>query len=127
MQEFQEISGNCRLSAKQEKAVSLLLGNHTIAEVAKQVGVTERTLYNWLRHSDFQERLELEKKKLREQAFDKLRTTLNKAVECLENLLESKAESIKLRACQTILDYNIKLAEIKELEERLEKLEDAVK
>ena len=123
MQEFQDLSKNVRLSGEQQKAILPLLGNHTIAEVANQIGITERTLYRWLTLPHFQEKLQQEREKLREQAFDNLKATLNKAVERLGELLDDESSSVRLRACQTILDYNIKLVEIQELEERLARLE----
>ena len=36
------------LNPKQRRAVSLLAGGHTRAEVSRQVGVTPRTLHNWM-------------------------------------------------------------------------------
>jgi transposase len=118
------MAGNVMFSPKQEKATLLLLSGKTILEVSKFVGVNERTLYRWLATPEFQQRLEQEKKKLREQAFDKLKAILNKAVEKLETLIDDKNSLIGLRACQTVLEYNIKIVEQEEIEKRLEILEE---
>ncbi|HET8686414.1 MAG TPA: hypothetical protein VFM18_07085, partial [Methanosarcina sp.] len=59
-------------------------------------------------------------------AFTNLKARLNTVVERLSELLDSATESIKLRASQTILDYNIKIVETEELKERLKALEEAL-
>lgn len=123
--EFQKTSDNFRLSAKQERAVLELVNpsTGTLEEIAKRIGVSERTLYNWLSLPHFQARLQEERGRLRTEAFDKLKSTINKAVERLGELLDSDSDSIKLRSAQAILDYNIKVVEIQEAEERIAKLE----
>ena len=80
MQESQKMSENVRvnLSSNQEKAIMLLLSNQTISEVAKHLSVNERTLYRWLAIPLFQERLEQEKIKLRDEALSTLKVSFNK-------------------------------------------------
>lgn len=123
MQEFAE---NFRLSRKQEQAILELVNPsaHSLAEIANKIKVSERTLYNWLKLPHFQKRLREERTRLREQAFNNLKSTLNNAVEKLGELLDSESESIKLKACQTVLDYNIRIAELEGIEARLTRLED---
>jgi transposase len=122
---LQDFAENFRLSRKQEQAIFELVNPsaHSLAEIANKIKVSERTLYNWLKLPHFHERLREERNRLREQPFNNLKPTLNNVVERLGELLDSEIESIKLKACQTILDYNIKIAEVEELEESLTKLE----
>ena len=70
------MSENVRLSAKQEKAILELvdLANKTVEDVAKKIGINERTLYRWLALPSFKERLQEERDRLREQSFNKLKT-----------------------------------------------------
>lgn len=117
------MSENVRLSAKQEKAIVLLLSNHTIAEVAKRLGVNERTIYRWSAMPHFQERQEQERAKLREEAFGGLKLSLNKAVKRLDKLLDDKSSAICLKACQTVIHYNLEVLGQEEIEKRLEILE----
>ncbi|MGE5443281.1 MAG: hypothetical protein ACM3SR_01610 [Ignavibacteriales bacterium] len=121
-------SENFRLSTKQELAILELLSpdNKTLGDVATKVGVNERTIRTWLKLPHFEERLKKEREKLRDQAFTNLKARLNTVVERLSELLDSATESIKLRASQTILDYNIKIVETEELKERLKALEEAL-
>ncbi|MGE5444532.1 MAG: phBC6A51 family helix-turn-helix protein [Ignavibacteriales bacterium] len=122
------MAGNGRLSAKQERAILELANpsNRTVEDVAKKIGVGERTLYRWLTLPHFEKCLSEEREKLRDQAFSNLKARLNTAVERLGGLLDSETESIKLRASQAILDYNIKIVKTEELEERLKALEEAL-
>lgn len=122
------MSENDRLSAKQERAILELANpsNRTVEDVAKKIGVGERTLYRWLTLPHFEKCLREEREKLRDEAFSNLKARLNTAVERLGGLLDSETESIKLRASQVILDYNIKIVETEEIEERLKALEEAL-
>lgn len=119
---------NDRISVKQEKALLELVNpsNKTVEEVARKIGVGERTIYRWLTLPHFKERLEEEKKKLRHQALDELKATLNKAVSALRELLNSANESIRLRGAQSVIDFNLKLGEIQDVEQRLARLEESV-
>jgi hypothetical protein len=122
---LQDFAENCRLSRKQEQAIIELLdpSNKALVETAQKVGIAERTLRYWLKLPHFQEQLEHERQRLRDKAFSKLRNTLTMAVERLEELLDDANSNVKLKACQTVLDFNLKVIEIEELEKRLEKLE----
>ena len=123
---MQKMAENDRfLTVKQEQAILELLNpaNGSLEEIAKKLGLTPRTLYRWQELPHFQDRLREERKRLRESALSKLQDLFNAAIEELSKLLKSTDEKIQLRACQIILDYNMKIVDIKELEERLERLE----
>ena len=125
LNKFHKNAENFRLSRKQELAVLEFLkpSNATVKIVSKKIGISERTLYNWLNIPQFQDRLAEERRKIVKKGYDLLVQNLLSAVECLKDLLSSATETIKLRASQSILDYNIKIGEIRTLEKRLEKLE----
>ena len=56
MSESEEILQECEdeLTNKQQLAIPALLGSRTVREAAKQSGVSEATLYRWLRSQAFQ-------------------------------------------------------------------------
>ena len=56
MSESEEIlqKGEDELTNKQQLAIPALLGSRTVREAAKQSGVSEATLYRWLRSQGFQ-------------------------------------------------------------------------
>lgn len=104
---------NCRLSRKQEQAVLELLNpcHRTQLEIAKKLGISERTLRYWQSLPQFQDRLQQEKKQLFKQGLDNLRANFHLAAQTLGTLLVDKSPVIRLRASQTIVDYNLKLQE----------------
>jgi hypothetical protein len=114
------MTANDRLSHKQVQAILALIGNNTILKVAELVGTTERTIYRWLALPNFKEQLRKERDRIRAEAFDSLKGLLNKAVERLDKLLDADSESIMLKACQTVLDYNINTGEVQPLTTRSE-------
>lgn len=113
------------LTKRQELAIQELLNpaNKKIEEIASKVRVSRRCLYNWLKLPHFRQRLDEEKNRITQEAFDKLRGSLNKSVETLGELLGSQSDAMRLKACQMILDYNIRLIEVQEIEKRLTNLE----
>jgi len=59
-------------------------------------------------------------------ALNCLKAASSKAVEELIKLTGSAAVNIRLRACQTILDYTLKALEAEDIEGRLEEIERVV-
>lgn len=111
--EFHKNSENFRLSRKQEQAILELVNpaNKTLVRIAKKIGVTERTLYNWLNLPHFNKRLAQERKKLAKQGFDTLKANVNLAALTLGDLLRNKSPNIRLRASQVIIENTFKLLE----------------
>lgn len=124
-EEFPKNLQGFTLTKRQELAIQELLNpaNKKIEEVACKVRISRRSLYNWLKIPEFRKRLEEEKNRITQEAFDKLRITLSKSVETLGELLDSQSEATRLKVCQMILDYNIRLIEVHEIEKRLTNLE----
>lgn len=122
---MQKFSGDDKLSRLQERAILELLSpdGKTHAEIAQTLNISERTIYNWLSLPEFRKRLLQERNKIREEALEGLKTILSKAVKKLESLLGAKSDGVKLRSAQTILDFNLRLKEAQELEERVSELE----
>jgi len=42
----------------------------------------------------------------------------------LADLMESQKESVRLRACQTVMNYNMKIFDVQALEERVAEIEE---
>jgi len=125
---FHEYSENFSLSSKQEEALYELLspGCKTIKRVAEKIHVSERTIYNWLKNSEFRTILNKERKRLTEDYLDGLSNLLDKAIKTLDDLMNDKSSSIRLKASSCILDYNLKIRERKDIIEKLENIEDYI-
>lgn len=86
------------LTARQIKGIALMLqGDMSNAAIAKECGVSENTVYNWLHNDDFL--AELQKKQRR--MFTKMAC---KAQRRMEELLDCKNPSIVFAAAKEILN-----------------------
>jgi len=112
-----------KLSAKQEKAIALIISGEENLETIKQLRISETTFYRWCNSEVFQYRLQQETKKLKNAALGKMQRLVDKSVNRLEVLLDSGDEKIVLRASQIIIDNVLKIRDLEELEERLARLE----
>ena len=87
------------LSAQQQQAVILLAGGKTVTETAAAVGVERETVSRWKNHdAQFTSALTYQQADLWDAAADKLRASILKAADALDELLEHEDESIRLRA-----------------------------
>lgn len=113
MVEFHKTSDNFMLSRRQERAIFELVNpaNRTLANIAKKIGVTERTLYNWLNNPHFQDSLRKEREKLLQEGIANLKATFNTAVLTLGKLISDKDASIRLRSSLALVDFGFKLME----------------
>lgn len=86
------------LNARQIKGTSLMVqGDMTNQQIAKECGVSENTVYNWLHNDEFL--AEVQKKQRR--MFTKMAC---KAQRRMEELLDSKNPSIQFAAAKEILN-----------------------
>src|SRR5919106_574756 len=102
------------LSGNQVRALSALLSQPTLALVAAQVGVTERTLYRWLAEDDTfkAEYLKLRREVLSNAVFQ-LQKASNNAVNTLISVMndsESPA-SARVAAAVKVLELSFKSIE----------------
>jgi hypothetical protein len=118
---------NDKLSAKQHRAISGLLSEPSIRQAAKVADVPEKTLYNWLKRSDFATAYRTARRDSVQQATARLQYASSAAVSVLCQLMvkETVHASIRLSAAKTILELSIKTLEIDDLAARLEALEKA--
>jgi len=113
------------LKAKQEKAIPALLASSTLAEAAAKVGITERTLYNWLQEDSFQGEYRRARWQAAGQAIAKLQQISAEAAAALQDVYSNKENpaSARVSAARTVLELSIKAVELENLEERLTALE----
>lgn len=118
------------LSVKQAKAIGALLSSKTVAEAAQQAEVGERTLTRWLSSdSQFRQALSLAEGDLIDSASRRLLQIQTGAIDTIEGMLADDAEvsdAVRLRAAQAALDYLLKMRELRQIEQRLAALEQAM-
>lgn len=116
------------LTHRQQAAVRALLACKSVAEAAQRAGVGERTLYRWLADPAFRAALSAAEGDLLDAATRRLLGLQEGAIEVFEAVLKdaSAAPSARLRAAQAVLDHLLKLRELRDVEQRLTALEQAV-
>lgn len=117
------------LPRRKEAAIGALLSHKTLAEVARECKISERTLRRWMRSRSFNLRYRRERNMMLEGVVDALKQS---AVECVEILLDiarNKKNPVSARVSATgrILDLNFKCHESLSLERRLCQLEEMAK
>ena len=114
------------LTSTQLKAISYILESSTIEEAARKARVSRGTLYNWMKEELFHEKLMEERTAVFNESLGLLKQASREAVVVLFNLLKSKSETTKRLAAKEILGLSIRVTEIKDLEERISKIEQIV-
>ena len=83
---------------------SLLLGNAQTV-VAQQIGVTPRTIYNWLHDRAFRRALEKQRYELWSQALDRLRSLVHPSLTELEKQLRDRNDKSRYRSANAVLRH----------------------
>jgi hypothetical protein len=116
------------ITPKQAKALAALLACGKIGDAAKRAGVTDRTITRWLGEPAFRAALLNAEGEAIDQATRQLLALQPAAIGEIESILQdsSNPAAVRLRAAQAVLDYLLKLRELRNVEERLAALEAAV-
>lgn len=114
------------LSPRQQRAVVALLQYRNVQEAASQTGIPARSVYRWLREERFRAAvLEAETEAI-DAATRGLVALTDKALNALDRALDGgQSPTVQLRAAQTVLDNLLRLRELRDVEERLTRLEAA--
>lgn len=116
-----------KLAKRRQEEIFLvaLLEGRTIAEAAKQAGISETTAYRWLRDPDFQQRYKAAKEELVQRVLDRLIALGEAAANTLRDILTSgEGEGNRLQAARLVLNTLLEGVAYQQLEERLTRLEE---
>jgi hypothetical protein len=113
------------LSSKQRRAIAALLVKPTIASAATDCGVTQITLYRWLREDEFRQALTDAESQAIDVAARRLVQLTEAAISVIVMVLadRSAAPGIRLKAAQVVLENMLRLVEIRSISARLAELE----
>lgn len=117
------------LTPKQQRAVRALLEHKSVGEAASSIGVGERTLFRWLTDPAFKLALSAAESDLLDAATRRLLALQENAIGTFESLLaddSAASDAVRLRAASAVLDYLLKLRELRDVEHRLTTLEQAM-
>lgn len=116
------------ITDRQRRAIAALLSTRNVTEAARLAHVGERTLYRWLTEPVFRAELLKAEGAAIDQAARRLIGMQDGALEVLSELLAAARApaGVRLRAAQAVLDYLLRLRELRNTEKRLADLEAAV-
>jgi len=116
-----------KMSRKWELAIAGLLQGSSIGDAAKLAGVSESSLFRWLRDESFRRAYQEARREAVGQAVAQLQRSCGRAVEGLVDVLDDgeASASAKVSASKTILELSLKSVEIEDLEKRISELEKA--
>ncbi len=107
-----------------EKVLNALLNSPSIREAAKASGLSEETIYRYLKETEFKTEYTAARRRIFEQNIFRLQSLHAAAVETLERNLNCENPSVEVRAAQIIIESNRKDFETFDILERLETLEN---
>jgi len=114
------------LTRKQREAIPHLIGARSLEEGCRRAKLAKTTLFKWLKEEAFREALERTREEVISEALGRLKASITQAVDGLIQLMVAEEKSIRLRACQTVLDFVLRAREIEEVSERLTRVERVV-
>lgn len=110
---------------KKEIALGALLSESTIGAAAKVAGISEATLWRWLKEEKFAEAYRELKREAVGQAVTRIQQISCQAVDVLKEVMlnmESPA-TVRVSAAKSILEMAVKAVEIEDISKRVENLE----
>ena len=119
------MSKNNTLSIKKQRAIETLATSGNVAEAARAANVSRKTLYRWLRQSDFTEALEVAAQESLANLSRELVRLGAQSVTTLEEAMTDTeaAAGTKVRAADVVLARLLQLRELVSIESRLAALE----
>lgn len=115
------------LNERQKKIMTYLLCCRTVQEAAQKAGVRLATVFKWLKDPIFKQELDRLREEVVSDVVDRLKIHCMKATEVLVDLMESENETIRRGSANDILNHTTTFVEMRDLENRLESLEKAIK
>jgi len=114
-----------KLGRKQEAAVLALLSSRNIEDAARTAGVNPRTLYRWMKESEFDAAYRDAKRDVYLQSVARLHQMTSAAVSTLGKVMvdPKTPPSTRVRAADSILNHTAKAIELEDLEARVTELE----
>lgn len=120
-------NGN-EITAQQQRAIAALLSTRNVAEAAQVAKVGARTLHRWLSEdAAFKAALATAEGELINTATRRLLQYQDAGISVIVSIMAERKNSpgIRLRAAMAVVDYMLKLRELRNIEERLSALEEA--
>jgi transposase len=93
------------LSARQRLGLLIIAGEPTIEGAAEKIGVTRKTVYEWLKQEPFKRALEEARKEYVESGFRTMRLAAKQAADKIVQHLDCTDEKVSLRAAEDVIEF----------------------
>ena len=113
------------LTDRQLAALPYIVASASVSDAARLANVGRATLYRWMDDPDFRDELERRRAQAADLARAELRGLMLKGTLVLAEAMEDPDPAIRLRAAGATLHIGLKANDLRELRERLERLDDA--
>jgi DNA-binding XRE family transcriptional regulator len=91
-------------SERQRLAIEMIASGVSDTDVAKEIGVSRRTIYRWrIENARFREELQLRRREMYDRTQDRFRSMLTRALDLLDKQISDKYAPTALRAARTLL------------------------
>lgn len=116
---------NNALTLRQRKTITALLAARNVPEAAQAANVGERSVYRWLADPAFRAALLAAEGAAVDTATRRLVGLSDGAIDTLAEVMTAHdtAPAVRLRAAQAVLDTLLKMRDLRNVEERLTRLE----
>lgn len=109
---------------QRDAAILALLACRTIAEAARQCGVSERTLFRWTTENQaFKRDLAEARRAVFDAGLARIQALTGKAVDALDDCLGSASQTVKMQAVRTQLELVMYQQEVGALADKLASVE----
>lgn len=108
----------------QTKVLVALLETSSIADASVKSGLSQETIYRYLRDKGFQREFREARRAMVDNAVSALQRATSKAVQTLERNMSCENPAVETRTAQIILEMSFKGVEMADILERLENLEN---
>ena len=113
-----------KLTTKQAKAIPLLLAAKNYEEGCKAAKISRTTLHSWMQDEAFASEFDHQRNEIVEAAFGMISQNIEKAVSTLVGLLDTGDDRVKRLAAKDVIGHFLKHKEIRDMEERIELIEE---
>ena len=120
----QQNSEKLQLTDRQLKVIPIIVSSPTYTDGCKKARLNRATFYQWLKQPEFKAELDRQRNEIVEAAFGMIAANIEKAVSTLVGLLDTKDERVKRLTANDIIGHFLKHKELKDLEERIERIEE---
>ncbi len=115
-----------QLTPRQREALPHVLAPGSVSQKARNAGISRKTLYRWMRDSDFRFRLEQARADAMRLADTQLQLVTHEAVAVLYDMLVDDKPAIRMRTAQSIVRYGLDAYYGTRLERRIDAIEDSI-